>query len=314
MRQSPDAHHISAVRDYLQSLHAEIAHAFAALEFDASPIADRWERPADAPLAGRGALNLIERGTTFDRAGVAMSDIRGRALPPAATQHRPDLAGAAYEAMGVSVVAHPKNPYAPTSHMNVRLFVAPERNAWWFGGGFDLTPTYVFEDDAIEWHRAAARAADALGPGAYAVLKRNCDEYFYLKHRDETRGIGGLFFDDLNEQTLTIGSSFAQCFELMRRVGDTYLATYRRILERRIDMPFGEREQQFQWYRRGRYVEFNLVFDRGTLFGLQSGGRTESILMSMPPRAEWRYDYQPEPASPEAALSKYLRPRDWLAS
>jgi coproporphyrinogen III oxidase len=214
--------------------------------------------------------------------------------------------------MGTSVVVHPVNPYAPTSHANVRLFTARGGEMWWFGGGFDLTPVYPFDEDARDWHRAARAACEPAGPRAYALLKDACDKYFYLPHRGETRGIGGLFADDLNDALAEIGGDFEHCFALIRRIGDTYLDTYTTIVRRRAAMPYGSREQEFQRLRRGRYVEFNLAFDRGTRFGLQSSARTESLLMSLPPRAEWRYDWRPEPGSPEAKLGEYLKPRDWL--
>jgi coproporphyrinogen III oxidase len=210
-------------------------------------------------------------------------------------------------------VVHPVNPYAPTSHANVRLFSARNGEMWWFGGGFDLTPVYPFDEDVRAWHEAARAACSAAGPRAYPLLKAACDSYFYLPHRGETRGVGGLFVDDLNDSTAGIGGNFQHCFELIRRIGDTYLESYVRLVQRRSATPFGSREQEFQRLRRGRYVEFNLAFDRGTRFGLQSQARTESLLMSMPPRAEWRYDYRPAPGTPEAALADYLKPRDWLS-
>jgi coproporphyrinogen III oxidase len=236
--------------------------------------------------------------------------VRGGTLPPSATARRPQLAGRDFEALGVSLVVHPRNPYIPTSHMNVRLLVAGGAGpgqAWWFGGGFDLTPYYGFEEDARHWHRTAREACAAHGADMYARCKRWCDEYFYLRHRQEPRGIGGLFFDDLDE------GGFARCFEFTRSVGDHFLPAYEPIVERRRELPYGERERDFQCYRRGRYVEFNLVYDRGTLFGLQSGGRVESILMSLPPQVLWRYDWKPEAGSPEAELyEKFLVVRDWL--
>jgi coproporphyrinogen III oxidase len=216
--------------------------------------------------------------------------------------------------MGTSCVVHPVNPYAPTSHANVRLFTARDGETWWFGGGFDLTPVYPFEEDARAWHEAARAACQSAGPRVYPLLKEACDRYFYLPHRGETRGIGGLFVDDLNDAATEIGGAFEHCFALIRRIGDTYLDAYARLLRKRCAMPFGEREQAFQRLRRGRYVEFNLAFDRGTRFGLQSQARIESLLMSLPPRAEWRYDYHPRPGTPEAALADYLKPRDWLAN
>jgi coproporphyrinogen III oxidase len=248
-------------------------------------------------LCGSGKLSLIENGATFDRAGVAFSDVTGARLPAAASERHTELAGQPFRAMGTSCVVHPVNPYAPTSHANVRLFTSRGGEVWWFGGGFDLTPVYPFDEDARAWHAAAYAACRPAGSRAYAVLKDACDKYFYLPHRGETRGIGGLFADDLNDTTAEIGGNFEHCFALIRRIGDTFLDSYTRIVKLRAGTPFGAREQAFQRLRRGRYVEFNLAFDRGTRFGLQSQARTESLLMSMPPRAEWRYDYRPEPRS-----------------
>jgi coproporphyrinogen III oxidase len=254
---------------------------------------------------------VLRDGAIFEQAGVNYSEVYGSNLPASATAHRPELAGRQFRAMGVSLVIHPHNPYIPTSHANVRFFVAEkpgEEPIWWFGGGFDLTPYYGFKQDCEHWHRIARQACDPFGPERYAEYKKWCDEYFYLRHRDEARGIGGLFFDDLNEP------DFEQAFAFTRSVGDHYLPAYTPIVERHKNDAFGEREKQFQWYRRGRYVEFNLVYDRGTLFGLQSGGRTESILMSLPPVVNWRYNYQPAAGSAEAELTDYyLKPRDWLA-
>jgi coproporphyrinogen III oxidase len=269
---------------------------------------------------------VLAEGTVFEKAGVAFSHVQGTKLPPSATAHRPELAGKAWEALGVSLVIHPRNPYVPTSHANVRFFIAghtdssapnskpqtPNSGAtapvWWFGGGFDLTPYYGFEADARHWHRTARDAVAPFGAGLYPRFKQWCDDYFFLKHRNEPRGIGGLFFDDFNEL------GFEQSFALMRAVGDAFLPAYRPIVQQRRALPFGERERQFQLYRRGRYVEFNLVWDRGTLFGLQSGGRTESILMSLPPLVRWDYDWKPEPGSAEARLyDLFLQPRDWAA-
>jgi coproporphyrinogen III oxidase len=236
--------------------------------------------------------------------------VRGERLPPSASAHRPELAGRSFQALGVSLVIHPRSPYAPTSHANVRLFVAEkagEAPVWWFGGGFDLTPYYPLHEDVLEWHRKAKAACEPFGAEVYPKYKKWCDEYFYLKHREEPRGVGGLFFDDLNEW------GFDTCFAFLRSIGDAYIDAYTPIVARRKHTPYGERERDFQLYRRGRYVEFNLVYDRGTLFGLQSGGRTESILMSLPPLVKWRYDWSPEPGTPEAELyENYLRPRDWL--
>ncbi len=267
---------------------------------------DGWERPE----GGGGLSCLVEEGNVLERGGVNFSHVKGDKLPPSASAHRPELAGRRWEAMGVSLVMHPRNPYAPTSHMNVRFFVAEkpgEEPVWWFGGGMDLTPYYGFEEDAIHFHNMCKRSLDPFDTSCYPRFKQWCDEYFFLKHRNEPRGIGGIFFDDLS------AGGFEQCFNMTESVGDHFLAAYAPILERRAELPYGERERDFQAYRRGRYVEFNLVFDRGTLFGLQSGGRTESILMSMPPIVKWRYDWHPEPGSEEARLyTDFLRPRDWL--
>jgi coproporphyrinogen III oxidase len=254
----------------------------------------------------------MTEGSVFEKAGVAFSHVTGANLPPSASAHRPELAGKAWEALGVSLVLHPRNPYVPTTHANVRCFVAGAETAeptWWFGGGFDLTPYYGFEEDVVHWHRIARDAVVPFGDTLYPRFKKWCDDYFFLKHRNEPRGIGGLFFDDFNE----LGC--AQSFGLMRAVGDAFLPAYRPIVARRKATPYSDRERQFQLYRRGRYVEFNLVWDRGTLFGLQSGGRTESILMSMPPLVRWDYNWQPEPGSHEARLyNVFLKPRDWVAS
>ncbi|MGE8589200.1 MAG: oxygen-dependent coproporphyrinogen oxidase, partial [Alcaligenes sp.] len=261
---------------------------------------------------GGGLSRLLEGGKLFERAGVLFSHVKGTKLPPSASAHRPELAGRAWEAMGVSMVLHPRNPYVPTTHMNVRMFVAAARpghdeaDVFWFGGGIDLTPYYPFEEDARHFHTVCRDALATHGPEYYPRYKRWCDEYFFLKHRNETRGIGGVFFDDLN------APGFDASFALTQSVGDAFLDSYLPIVERRRDMAYTERERDFQAYRRGRYVEFNLVFDRGTLFGLQSGGRTESILLSMPPLAQWRYDWQPEAGTPEAELAAYLTPRDWV--
>jgi coproporphyrinogen III oxidase len=267
---------------------------------------DEWQRSQ----GGGGLTRLIEDGHVLERGGVNFSHVTGDKLPPSATAHRPELAGRHWEAMGVSLVMHPRNPYAPTTHMNVRFFVAEkdgEAPVWWFGGGMDLTPYYGFEDDAEHFHDVCRRALLPFGDNYYPRFKQWCDDYFFLKHRNEPRGIGGIFFDDLNDR------DFEHCFNLVESVGDHFLSAYVPILERRMNLPYTERERDFQAYRRGRYVEFNLVWDRGTLFGLQSGGRTESILMSMPPIVKWRYDWQPEPNTPEARLyTDFLKPRDWL--
>lgn len=295
----------NAVEQYLLALQDRICDALRTL--DGTPFReDSWERPG----GGGGRSRVLETGTVFEKAGINFSKVYGTGLPPSATAHRPELAGRDFEAMGVSLVVHPHNPYAPTSHANVRFFIARKPDAdpvWWFGGGFDLTPYYGFEEDATHWHRIARDACSAFGDDVYPRYKKWCDEYFYLKHRDEPRGIGGLFFDDLN----SVG--FEQSFAFLRSVGDHYLPAYLPIIERRKDLPYGNREREFQCYRRGRYVEFNLVYDRGTLFGLQSGGRTESILMSLPPQVSWRYDWHPAAGTPEARLyDTFLRPRDWL--
>ena len=269
---------------------------------------DEWKRES----GGGGLSCLIEEGNVFERAGVLFSHVTGNHLPPSASASRPELAGRGFEAMGVSLVLHPRNPYVPTVHLNVRMFAAlkaGEPAVWWFGGGMDLTPYYGFEDDARHFHATCRDALAPFGANRYPEYKGWCDRYFFLKHRNEPRGIGGIFYDDLS------APDFASCFALTRNVGDAFLPAYLPIVERRRDLPFGERERDFQAYRRGRYVEFNLVFDRGTLFGLQSGGRTESILLSMPPVVRWRYDWHPAPGSPEAELhSDFLTARDWLGS
>jgi coproporphyrinogen III oxidase len=303
----------AAVRDYLLDLQDRLCAALAA-EDGAVPFQeDAWDRPvATSAIQGGGRTRVLDAGALFEQAGVGFSHVRGARLPPAATAGRPELAGRGFQALGVSLVVHPRNPYVPTSHANVRFFMAEKADAepvWWFGGGFDLTPYYGFEEDCVHWHRTAREACEPFGAEVYPRYKRWCDEYFFLKHRNEPRGIGGLFFDDLND------GGFERCFAFMRSVGDHYLPAYLPIARRRRSMPYGRRERDFQLYRRGRYVEFNLVYDRGTLFGLQSGGRTESILMSLPPEVRWRYNWRPAPGSPEARLyDVFLRPRDWLAS
>ena len=297
----------AAVRAYLLSLQDRICAAIEA-EDGARFREDAWERPE----GGGGRSRVLSEGAVFEQAGVGFSDVFGPGLPPSATTQRPELAGRSFEALGVSLVFHPRNPYAPTTHMNVRFFIAEKEGSepvWWFGGGFDLTPYYGFEEDAVHWHRTAREACAPFGPEVYPRYKKWCDEYFFLRHRGEPRGIGGIFFDDLNEW------GFECCFALLQSVGDHLLAAYLPILQRRKDTPYGDRERDFQLYRRGRYVEFNLVWDRGTLFGLQSGGRTESILMSLPPLVRWRYDWHPEPGTPEAHLyEEFLKPRDWAPS
>jgi len=298
---------VEQVRSYLLQLQDNICAALAAEDGEAAFTTDAWQRPE----GGGGRSRVLTEGAVFEKGGVNFSHVQGAALPPSASASRPELAGRSYEALGVSLVIHPRNPYVPTSHANVRLFVAnkpDEAPVWWFGGGYDLTPYYANRADCISWHREAAGACAPFGDSVYPRYKRWCDEYFYLKHRDEPRGIGGLFFDDLNEW------DFATSFAFMRAVGDSFIRAYQPIVQRNKVKTYGERERQFQLYRRGRYVEFNLVFDRGTLFGLQSGGRTEAILMSLPPLARWEYNYCPSPGSPEAELTEYyLRGRDWLA-
>ena len=290
---------------YLQTLQDTLCSALATTDGVGKFEEDLWERPQ----GGGGRSRVLRNGGIFEQVGVNYSSVFGASLPPAATAQRPQLAGLAFKAFGVSLVAHPRNPYLPTSHCNVRFFKAESadsRPVWWFGGGFDLTPYYGFEEDARQWHSAARELCEPFGSDVYPRYKAWCDEYFYIKHRAEARGIGGLFFDDLNEW------GFATCFDFMRAVGDGFLPAYLPIVERRKALTYTERERQFQLYRRGRYVEFNLVYDRGTLFGLQSGGRTESILMSLPPLVRWEYAWSPEPGSPEAELhEKFLRPRDW---
>ena len=293
------------LKNYFLSLQESIVSRMEAL--DGKPFRrDAWDRPE----GGGGISRLVEEGNLLERAGVNFSHVTGQKLPPSATAHRPELAGRRWEAMGVSLVFHPRNPYVPTVHMNVRCFIAEkdgEQPVWWFGGGMDLTPYYGFDEDAAHFHATCKQALDPFGADWHPRFKKWCDEYFFLKHRNEPRGVGGIFFDDLN------GADFDTCFNLTRSVGDHFLPAYVPIFERRKDMAYGERERDFQAYRRGRYVEFNLVFDRGTLFGLQSGGRTESILMSMPPIVKWRYDWTPEAGTPEARLySDFLVAKDWV--
>ena len=301
----PDLH---AVESYLVDLQRRICAALEAEDGAARFREDRWERPG----GGGGRTRVIADGAVLEQGGVNFSHVHGTGLPPSATAQRPELAGRSFQALGVSVVIHPRNPYVPTSHCNVRFFQAEKPNAepvWWIGGGFDLTPYYGFDEDCAHWHHEAKAACDPFGADYYARFKKWCDDYFYIKHRQEPRGIGGLFFDDLNER------GFDHCFAFLRSVGDHYIRAYVPILQRRKALAYGEREREFQLYRRGRYVEFNLVYDRGTLFGLQSGGRTESILMSLPPHVVWRYDWRPEPGSAEARLyERYLKPRDWLTT
>ena len=293
-----------AVLNVLQHLQNQICWALEQQEGEAQFVSDEWQS-----ALGVGQSRVLKQGAVWEQAGVNFSHVKGAAMPASATAHRPELAGAPFEAMGVSLVIHPRNPYVPTSHANVRFFVAyPEGQApvWWFGGGFDLTLFYPFDEDILHWHQTAQKICEPFGEQVYAEFKAWCDDYFYLKHRQEARGVGGLFFDDLNRW------DFATCLDFIRQVGEGYLTAYLPIVARRKTMPYGERERQFQLYRRGRYVEFNLVWDRGTHFGLQSGGRTESILMSMPPLVRFEYAYQPEADSPEAQLNAYLQARDWL--
>ena len=298
----------AAARAYFTGLQSRIVDSLAAL--DGKPfLSDAWTRDPGERLQGDGISRLVEEGNLFERGGCNFSHVRGPAMPASATAHRPALAGAPFEAMGVSLVLHPRNPHVPTVHMNVRLFAAMPKDAEpvvWFGGGMDLTPYYGVEADAVHFHRTCRDALAPFGEGFHPRFKRWCDEYFFLKHRNEPRGVGGVFFDDFNEL------GFDRSFAMTQAVGDAFLAAYTPIVERRRDAPYGERERDFQAYRRGRYVEFNLVFDRGTLFGLQSGGRTEAILMSMPPIVRWRYDWHPEAGTPEARLyTDFLRPREW---
>ncbi len=298
---------IGKVGEYLRSLQQRIAHALEDADGKEKFRSDDWEREA----GGGGRSRVLANGAVFEQAGVGFSHVFGSEMPASATKTRPELAGQGFQAMGVSLVLHPKNPYVPTTHANFRFFCSETDDGdtvWWFGGGFDLTPYYPFHEDVLHWHRTARDTCSEFGEDIYDKYKKWCDEYFFLKHRNETRGVGGLFFDDLNDW------KFERCFEFIRAVGDQFLPAYLPIVEARKDHPYGERQREFQLYRRGRYVEFNLIYDRGTLFGLQSGGRTESILMSLPPRVRWEYDWHPEPGSPEEKLYKeYLIPRDWLA-
>jgi len=295
-----------AVKHYFSDLQSRIVEALQ-LADGKHFLHDSWQRPE----GGGGVSCVLEEGKVLERGGVNFSHVTGERLPPSASASRPELAGRGFEAAGVSLVLHPRNPYAPTVHMNVRCFMAKktgEAPAWWFGGGMDLTPYYGFEDDAVHFHRTCRQALEPFGADLYSRFKRWCDDYFYLKHRKEPRGIGGVFFDDFNEL------GYERSFAMTRSVGDAFLHAYLPILQRRKDIAYGESERDFQAYRRGRYVEFNLVYDRGTLFGLQSGGRTESILMSLPPVVKWRYDWQPESGSAEAKLySDFLTGKDWLA-
>jgi len=295
---------LGAVERWLVAYQDRLCAWLEALDGGARFREDAWTRAE----GGGGRTRILRDGAVFEQAGVGYSRVEGAEMPASATAHRPELAGRAWAAAGVSLVLHPWNPYVPTTHLNVRVFGAHRGDdwIWWFGGGFDLTPHYPFDEDVVHWHRVARDACAPFGDEVYPRYKRWCDEYFRIRHRNETRGVGGLFFDDLNAWP------FERCFEFLRAVGDAFLEAYGPIVGRRRDVAYGEREREFQLYRRGRYVEFNLVYDRGTLFGLQSGGRAESILMSMPPRVRWEYGYTPDPDSAEARLAEYLVPRDWL--
>lgn len=297
---------IERVGEYLRGLQDNIVGALEAVDGRETFRIDDWERPG----GGGGRSRVLVDGAVFEQAGVGFSHVYGSEMPPSATKARPELAGKSFQALGVSLVLHPRNPYAPTTHANFRFFSTDSETGdpvWWFGGGFDLTPYYPFMEDVVHWHNTANNACQPFGADVYARYKKWCDEYFYLKHRDETRGVGGLFFDDVNER------GFDESFDFLRAIGNQFLPAYLPIINRRKDLEYGEREREFQLYRRGRYVEFNLIYDRGTLFGLQSGGRTESILMSLPPRVRWEYSWQPEDGTPEADLyENYLKPRDWL--
>jgi len=301
---------ITALKDYFLGLQDRITSAMSALDGKVF-IADAWEKPEDSKLKGYGRTCTLDGGNVLEKGGVGFSHVRGDQMPPSASHHRPELTGRSFEAMGVSVVFHPHNPKAPTTHMNVRCFIAqaPEKEpVWWFGGGFDLTPYYGVDEDCRHFHQTAKDALDPFGEDLYPRFKKWCDEYFYLKHREEPRGIGGVFFDDFNS------FDFEKSFTMTRAVGDAFINAYMPIVERRYQDSFTAEEKAFQEYRRGRYVEYNLIFDRGTIFGLHSGGRTESILMSMPPVVQWWYNWQPKPGTPEAKLyDYYLKPRDWLA-
>ena len=295
---------IDQVKSYLQGLQTRICDELEQLDGKATFARDSWKRTG----GGGGESRVLSDGAVFEQAGVGFSHVFGGQMPPSATGHRPELAGKKFQAVGVSLVLHPRNPYIPTTHANFRFFTAGEENPiWWFGGGFDLTPYYPFREDVVHWHQTAKASCDPFGEELYPRYKEWCDDYFYLKHRDETRGVGGLFFDDLNEP------GFEKSFAFLRSVGDNFLTAYKPIVARRKDHPYGDRQRDFQLYRRGRYVEFNLIYDRGTLFGLQSGGRTESILMSLPPQVRWQYAWEPEAGSPEEELYRdYLQPHDWL--
>lgn len=297
---------IDTVKHYLLNLQDQISHAIEKEDGGAQFFQEQWTREQ----GGGGRSRVLTDGHVFEQAGINFSHVYGENMPASATAHRPELAGRSFQAMGVSLVLHPHNPYVPTSHANVRFFIAEKANAepiWWFGGGFDLTPYYGFTEDVIHWHQVAKQACEPFGESAYPIYKAWCDRYFFLKHRNEPRGVGGLFFDDLNE------GGFERCFNFMQSVGNHYLPAYLPIVQRRKNLEYTEKQRDFQLYRRGRYVEFNLVYDRGTLFGLQTGGRTESILMSLPPLVKWRYNWQPEAGSEEARLyEEFLKGREWV--
>jgi len=297
---------VDDIKAYFLALQDHICQQLEAEDGGATFVEDAWQRPG----GGGGRTRVLTHGNVIEKGGVNFSHVYGSGLPASATNARPELAGRSFQAMGVSLVIHPNNPYVPTSHANVRFFIAEkegEAPVWWFGGGFDLTPYYGNKEDVVHWHQTAKAACDPFGDNVYADYKKWCDDYFYLPHREEARGVGGLFFDDLNQP------SFEHSFNLMKSIGDAYIPAYLPIVKKRKNTPYGEREREFQLYRRGRYVEFNLVFDRGTLFGLQSGGRTESILMSLPPLVRWEYNHQPEPGSPEASLYEdFLPRREWI--
>lgn len=295
---------IDEVKEYLQSLQNRICSELETLDGGATFAIDNWERPS----GGGGRSRVLSGGQLFEQAGVGFSHVFGTEMPPSATKARPELAGKAFQAVGVSLVLHPENPFVPTTHANFRFFTAGDENpVWWFGGGYDLTPYYPFRDDVVHWHSVAKAACDPFGESLYAKYKAWCDEYFFLKHRNETRGVGGLFFDDVNH------TSFEQSFDFLRAAGDSFLPAYRPIVEKRMAHSYDDSHRHFQLYRRGRYVEFNLLYDRGTTFGLQSGGRTESILMSLPPQVRWEYNWQPTPGSAEDDLyQNYLQAQDWL--
>ncbi len=295
---------VNQVKGYLQTLQSRIVSELEDLDGKAVFQRDTWDRPG----GGGGLSCVLSNGGLFEKAGVGVSHVFGDQLPPSATKSRPDLAGSGFQAVGVSLVIHPENPYVPTTHANFRFFTAGDDDpVWWFGGGFDLTPYYPFKEDVIHWHEVAKAACDPFGDDLYSRYKKWCDDYFFLKHRNETRGVGGLFFDDVNEL------GFERSFEFLQSVGDSFLPAYKPVVKKRRDHRYGQRQRDFQLYRRGRYVEFNLLYDRGTVFGLQSGGRTESILMSLPPLVTWKYDWHPDAGSPEEKLYRdFLRPRDWL--